>query len=76
MHWPAFITFASDATLVGLWAGGFLLLAVLALLADWRRSRRKNIDRVGCLPWTPIFLAAAFIGSGLLMVAVKGWLAP
>lgn len=73
MHWPAFITFASDATLVGLWAGAFLTLAVLALVADWRRARRRDIDRVGCMPWTPIFLAAAVIGVGLLLVAVKGW---
>lgn len=74
MHWPAFITFASEATEVGLWAAGFLLLAVIALAADWRRARRKQIDRVGCMPWTPLFLAFATIGVGLLMVAVKGWL--
>ncbi len=75
MHWPAFLRFASDATLVGLWAGGFLLLALFALLGDWRRSKRKQVDRVGCMPWTPIFLAAVTIGFGLMLVAVKGWLA-
>lgn len=75
MEMPAFLKFASDATVVGLWAGGFILLATLALFGDWRRAKRKNIDRVGCMPWTPIFLAAAFIGGGLFLVAVKGWLA-
>ncbi len=74
MHWPAFINFASDATLVGLWGGGFLLLAALAMFADWRRTKRKHIDRVGCMPWTLVFLASAFIGCGLLVTAVKGWL--
>ncbi len=75
MDLPAFITFASDATVVGLWSGAFLLVAVIALAADWLRARRKHIDRVGCMPWTPIFLACAFVGVGLLVVALKGWLA-
>ena len=75
MHWPAFITFASDATLVGLWGGAFLLLAALAMVADRRRSRRKDIDRVGYVPWTVVFVCSAFIGYGLLLTAVKGWLA-
>ena len=75
MKLPAFITFASDATIVGLWGGAFLLVAVAALVADWLRAKRKHIDRVGCMPWTPIFLACAFIGVGLMVVAIKGWLA-
>jgi hypothetical protein len=29
---------------------------------------------VGCMPWTPLFLAFATIGCGLLLVAIKGWL--
>ena len=74
MELPAFVRFASDATLVGLWAGGFLLLAVIATIAEARRNRRKNLHRVGWVPWTPIFLGSAFIGSGLMLVAIKGWL--
>ncbi|GAA0282024.1 hypothetical protein GCM10009127_24200 [Alteraurantiacibacter aestuarii] len=75
MHLPEFILFASDATIVGLWGGLFLLIAVLALAGDWLRARRKDVDRVGCMPWTPIFLACAMIGVGLMVVAVKGWIA-
>ncbi len=74
MELPGFIRFASDATLVGLWGGAFLLVAIWALAADRLRARRKHIDRVGCMPWTPIFLASAFVGVGLMVVAVKGWL--
>ena len=75
MKWPAFITFASDATILSFWAGGFLLAAALAMLADRRRTKRKDIDRVGCMPWTVVFLCSAFIGCGLLVMAVKGWVA-
>ncbi|TIX51832.1 hypothetical protein [Alteraurantiacibacter aquimixticola] len=75
MHWPAFITFASEATHLAFWAGGFLLLAVYALVAEKRRAKRRDIDRVGYMPWTLVFLVSAFVGSGLLVVAVKGWVA-
>ena len=76
MRLPDWILFASDATLVGLAAGAMLLLAAFALLAETRRNRRKVIDRVGCMPWTLMFLACAVTGAGLLIVAVKGWLTP
>ena len=74
MHLPDWILFASDATLVGLAGGGLLLLALVAMLAESRRYRRKNVDKVGCMPWTAMFLACAVTGAGLLIVAVKGWL--
>ena len=76
MRLPDWILFASDATLVGLAAGAMLLLEAFALLAETRRNRRKVIDRVGCMPWTLVFLACAVTGAGLLIVAVKGWLTP
>lgn len=74
MKWPDFILFASDATIVGMWGGAFLLAAAFALVADWRRAKRKDIDRVGCMPWTLVFLCAAMIGAGLMVMAIKGWL--
>jgi hypothetical protein len=72
---PTFLLFASDATLVGLWGGALLLFAVAAMLAERRRARRKRIDAVGWVPWTTLFVIAFFVGIGLLVVAVKGWLA-
>jgi uncharacterized membrane protein len=74
MELPAFLKFASDATMVGLWAAGFYAIALLALVGDWRRARRRQIDRVGCMPWTPVFMGAMLIGSGLFLIALKGWL--
>lgn len=74
MEMPDFLRFASDATLLGLTGGAFIALALVALVAERLRDRRKRIDAVGCMPWTAIFLAAAMIGFGLLLIAVKGWL--
>ena len=75
MGLPDFLRFASDATLLALWGGAFVLLAFTAMIADRFRARRKQIDRVGCMPWTTVFLFAAMIAAGLLSLAVKGWLA-
>ena len=74
MRVPDFILFASDATLVGLFGGALLLVALLALFAEHRRVRRKSADAVGFMPWTLVFLASAVSGSGLMIVAMKGWL--
>jgi hypothetical protein len=68
------IRFASDATLAGLWGGGLLLFALFALWRDVRRDRRKQIDAVGWMPWTGLFLTCAFVGFSLLLLALKGWL--
>lgn len=75
MHWPAFITFASDATVLGLWGGACMAVALGAAVGDWRRGRRKAIDAVGFMPWTTVFVLFASLGAALLMFAAKGWLA-
>ena len=40
----------------GLWAGAGAAgaMAVIAGIAEWRRGRRRNLDRVGWMPWTAI----------------------
>lgn len=62
--------FASEAEVVALWGLGFVVLALFALFADKRRSNRANINRVGFMPWTMIFLGSMIIGGGLLALAV------
>jgi heme A synthase len=32
-------------------AGAAALVALLAAIADWRRDRRRELDRVGWVPW-------------------------
>jgi len=66
------LTFASEAEIVGLWGLAMLAIAVIALLMEKRRNKTARFDRVGWVPWTPIFIFCAMIGAGLLALAVKG----
>ena len=65
-----FLTFASDAEILALWGAGFLLVAMLANFAERRRMKHSRIDRIGWVPWMPIFLAAMGIGGGLPALAI------
>lgn len=67
------LKFASDATMAAIWAAGFACLALAALLADRRRTKRKHIDAVGCMPWTGIFFACLLVTAALALLAIKGW---
>jgi hypothetical protein len=71
---PDFIRFASDATILGLWGAGLLLVSLIAFLGDRRRMRRKAIDAVGWMPWRDVAALSLFAGFVLLAVAVTGWL--
>jgi hypothetical protein len=75
MPWPHALLFASDATLVGIGATALLALAGAASLAERRRAARKQLDAVGWMPWTGLFLACALCGVALLTLAVQGWIA-
>lgn len=69
MHEPDIILFASDALLMALWGAGFVLIALVALWAERRRSRQHplaRISKVGWVPWTTIYVAALLVGGGLL----------
>ncbi|HEU4821666.1 MAG TPA: hypothetical protein VFS87_10995 [Qipengyuania sp.] len=72
---PAWLLFASDADLLAIWGGVFLIVAVTALLMDRRRHNRDRIaaaDRVGWMPWTLIFLSGTVLGLGLIAVSLAG----
>jgi hypothetical protein len=71
---PDFIRFASDATILGLWGAGLLLVSLVALLGDRRRMRRRRIDAVGWMPWRDVAALSLFAGFVRLAVAVTGWL--
>jgi hypothetical protein len=57
----------------GLWtvAGAALLLAVLAGVLDHRRTRRRDLDRVGWAPWSFLQIIAAFAAVIAAALALK-----
>ncbi len=56
--------------------GGLLLLvAIVALVAERRRSARRDLDRVGCMPWTMIYALCFFMACVLLGGALRAALA-
>ena len=67
------LLFASDATLAGIAGAALLIVALAAVVAERRRTRRAEIDAVGFMPWTTIFFLAFFCGVLLVSLAVKGW---
>ncbi|MCH2487987.1 MAG: hypothetical protein MK010_09635 [Erythrobacter sp.] len=67
---PDFLLFANDAQLLAMLGGVLIVLAVGALVMDRRRSRRRDIDRVGWVPWTGLFLMLAVLGGGMLALSL------
>lgn len=55
-----------------IWAadGAALAVAIGAGIADWRRSRRANLDAAGWVPWPAIQIAALFAAFALTVVAL------
>jgi hypothetical protein len=50
-------------------------LAAWAWLADRLRVRRKVMDKVGWMPWTPVFFVALMVACVALGLAGREWLA-
>lgn len=50
-------------------------LALAASLADRRRARRHDLDAVGFMPWTVIFILALFTACVTLGLAARLWFA-
>jgi membrane-anchored protein YejM (alkaline phosphatase superfamily) len=65
------LEFARTGTLLWIAAAVLFVIAAIAALAEHRRTRRRNLDRVGWVPWNAIQVLA-FIGSVLaLALALK-----
>lgn len=52
-------------------AAAALVLALVAAVADRRRSRRPVLDRVGWVPWTAIQILAFFTAICAAWLATK-----
>lgn len=67
------LLFASDAALMALAGLAFWAFAALALVMERRRVKKRDLarlERVGFMPWTPLFLASVVIGGGMLAMSL------
>ncbi len=55
-----------------MWAGDIaaLLVVVVAGLAEWRRTRRTNLDDPGWIPWRGVQVAALFAAIAFTILAM------
>ena len=67
---PDFLLFATDAELAAYWGATCFAVAMVCMLMERRRMKRSEINRVGWMPWTGLFLTFAVIGGGLLAAAI------
>ena len=52
-----------------------LTVAAVAWIGDRRRTRRKNADDVGFMPWTGLFFVGLLVALVLIGLAARMWLA-
>ena len=73
MEWFHQLEFASDAEMLALSGLASWAFAAVCLVMDRRRGRGRSVERlekVGWVPWTNLFIAAAIIGGGLLATSL------
>ena len=70
MKEPEFLLFASDAELAAYWGAACIAAALACLLMERRRMKRAELNRVGWMPWTGLFLNFAVFAGGLLAASI------
>ena len=56
-------------------AGGIAAaIATCAWIGDYRRVKRRDLDRVGFMPWTTIFFWSLLAAVLLLGISARAWL--
>ena len=73
MDWLHQLEFASDAEMLALSGLASWAFAGVCLVMERIRTNRRsveNLERVGWVPWTNLFIAAAIIGGGLLATSL------
>jgi hypothetical protein len=53
-------------------AAALLALAAGAAVAEHRRTRRRDLDKVGWMPWNAIQVLAFFAAVGAAVLAMRG----
>lgn len=73
MDWFSELSFASDATLFALAGLVFWVFAAFCLVMERLRNARRSVEqleKVGWVPWTPLFVGAAILGGGILATSL------
>ena len=52
-------------------AGGFAAVAGMAFVADHRRVNRRDLDRVGWMPWNLVQILAIIAAIAAAAMAIK-----
>ena len=71
---PDAILFASDATRYVMVGAVLLAVSALAMWRDRRRAKRRDMDRVGIMPWRDIAALTTMGGLIVLAFGVMGWI--
>ena len=71
---PDAILFASDATRYVMVGAVLLAMSALAMWRDRRRAKRRNMDRVGIMPWRDIAALTTMGGLIVLAFGLMGWI--
>ncbi len=66
-----FLAFASDGDMFAAVGAVCWVVAGIALVADRRRQKRRDLNHVGWVPWTGVFLGAALAGAIFLTLGLK-----
>lgn len=73
MHLWVQFELLSDAAQLAIIGGLFWQLAAFCALMERRRSKRRDVaqlERVGFMPWTMLFIMCAIIGGGMLAMSL------
>ena len=71
---PDAILFASDATRYVIVGAVLLALSALGMWRDRRRAKRRNMDKVGIMPWRDIAALTSMGGLIVLVFGIMGWI--
>lgn len=63
----------NSAVIVAIFGAFFAVVAGIASFADRKRQNRKNIESVGFMPWTAIFMWSLLIAVVLLGMAMNSY---
>lgn len=67
------IALSSDAAILAMVGTAFMVLAAFCSLMERRRNKRRSLERlerVGWVPWTPLFVGCMMIGGGCLAMSL------